>query len=82
MTAPVLRETYFEEQRGLNAVMSKLTEMRFIWRATPNADIGIDGQIEAVGEDGMCEGHVLAAQVKSGKSYFEKQTDDAIFVDR
>lgn len=78
MNFPHLSDNYFQERAGVNAVAQKLTAMRCLWRETPNADIGIDGQIELVNDDGFCPGQVLAAQVKSGPSYFKLSNNEEI----
>ena len=63
---------YFTEREGVMAVERAVNQMRCIWRETPNADVGIDGQIEYVDLNGNCTGHVVAVQVKSGASYVKK----------
>lgn len=63
---------YFTEREGVMAVEVAVNQMRCIWRETPNADVGIDGQIEYVDPNGNCTGHVVAVQVKSGASYIKK----------
>ncbi len=46
-------------------------EARSLWRETPLHDVGIDGQIEHVStETEIATGRLVAAQVKSGTSYF------------
>ena len=44
-----------------------VTDMRYIWRPTPNSDVGIDGEIELV-EDRAATAKIIKAQVKSGPS--------------
>jgi hypothetical protein len=58
------------ERAGILAVASELNRLGLIWRETPMADVGIDGQIELVDDLGSATGQLLAAQVKSGASYF------------
>ena len=41
-----------------------------IFRETPNADVGIDGYVELVDENGNAKGASIAVQIKSGGSYF------------
>ncbi len=79
MPLPKVTENNFKERLGVCAVELKLTELRFVWRETRNTDVGIDGQIEYVDENGACTGHVIAAQVKSGKSYFKKIDSNFIY---
>jgi hypothetical protein len=47
-----------------------LEELGWIWREQLVSDFGIDGQIELVDEQGKPTGRLIAAQVKTGKSYF------------
>jgi len=75
---PQLGNRYFKERAGVTAVAGILNDLRCVWRETPNADVGIDGQIEHVDEDGLCTGRIVAAQIKSGPSYFEKATTTCI----
>src|ERR1700687_2056495 len=49
-----------------------ITDMGYIWRPTPNSDVGIDGEIELV-EDRAATAKIIKAQVKSGASYFRKE---------
>jgi len=63
---------YFTEREGVMAVERAVNQMRCIWRETANADVGIDGQIEYVDNNGGCTGHVVAVQVKSGNSYLKR----------
>jgi Domain of unknown function (DUF4365) len=49
-----------------------VTDMGYIWRPTPNSDVGIDGEIELV-EDRAATAKIIKAQVKSGPSYFRKE---------
>ena len=63
-----------QEHRGLAKVHSVCAEMEAVWRPTPCADLGIDGQIEFL-ELGatISTGHIIAVQVKSGSSYFRSE---------
>lgn len=76
MTLPAATDTYFQERRGVIAVSNLVNELKLIWRETPNADVGIDGQIEHVDDEGKCTGKLLALQVKSGPSYFQNEDED------
>jgi hypothetical protein len=51
-------------------VAAELNRLGLIWRETPSADVGIDGQVELVNDTDEATGWLLAAQVKSGASYF------------
>lgn len=72
-------KNYFTEREGILAVEKSVNQLRCIWRETPNADVGIDGQIEYVDTDGNCTGHVVAVQVKSGASYIKRVTNGISF---
>ncbi|MBD2472645.1 DUF4365 domain-containing protein [Nostoc sp. FACHB-145] len=56
------------ERQGVLVVSMQLNKIGCIFRETPNADVGIDGQIEYV-VDGNASGRLAAAQIKSGVSY-------------
>ncbi|QSV44752.1 DUF4365 domain-containing protein [Geobacter benzoatilyticus] len=79
MNLPKVTENQFTERLGVCAVEHKLTLKRFIWRETRNTDVGIDGQIELVNDDGTCAGSIVAAQVKSGCSYFESHDEGYVY---
>ena len=49
-----------------------VTDIGYIWRPTPNSDVGIDGEIELV-EDCAATAKIIKVRVKSGPSYFEKR---------
>lgn len=66
---PKVPASYFQERQGVLRVASLLQACRLIWRETPNADVGIDGQIELVNDDGEATGALVAVQIKSGRSY-------------
>lgn len=70
MALPIVSPNYFQERAGVIQVASKLNQLGLIFRETPNADVGIDGQIEHVNEHGEATGKLLAVQIKSGNSYF------------
>jgi hypothetical protein len=42
-----------------------VTDMGYIWRSTPNSDVGIDGETELV-EDRAATAKIIKVQVKSG----------------
>jgi hypothetical protein len=68
--------TIATEHLGLAAVHKGCAEMNAIWRPTPANDLGVDGQIELLEPDRpVSTGLVLAAQVKSGRSYFAEIRD-------
>ena len=76
-TLPQAPETFFAERAGVVAVAALVNRMRCIWRETPNGDVGIDGQIEYVAKDGSCTGQVIAAQIKSGPTFFRHEAEDS-----
>lgn len=67
---PKVPPNYFQERQGVLRVAGLLQACRLIWRETANADVGIDGQIELVNDDGEATGAIVAVQIKSGRSYF------------
>src|SRR6266404_1367696 len=69
------------EHLGLAAVHKGCAEMNAVWRPTPANDLGIDGQIEMLENNtAVSTGLILAAQVKSGTSYFTEIRDGAAVV--
>lgn len=50
-------------------------ELHWIFRPTTKTDVGIDGEIEYVNEEGKCTGRLIAVQIKCGQSFFEEKTD-------
>src|SRR5947209_7053643 len=72
MSAPSLPSNYLQEQEGVLAVHAAAISMKCVWRPTPNADLGIDGQIELIGDTGETTGKIVAVQIKSGPSYATK----------
>jgi hypothetical protein len=73
---PHLPSGFQQERAGILAVAAELTRLGLIWRETPMADVGIDGQIEFTDDDGQVTGRLVAAQVKSGESYFNRGYDN------
>lgn len=71
---PKLGDEFFTERNGVNAVAQKINQVRLLWRETPNADVGIDGQIEYVDDNGIATGALVAVQIKSGASYLVGDT--------
>lgn len=70
MSQPAVGSNYFQERAGVLQVASLLNDFHLVFRETPNADVGIDGQIELVDDEGNATGLTVAAQIKSGSSYF------------
>lgn len=66
---PKVPDNYFQERQGVLRVASLLQACHLVWRETPNADVGIDGQVELVNDQGEATGSIVAVQIKSGRSY-------------
>lgn len=71
MNRPKVNNMYFQEREGVIQVSLLLNSLHLLFRETPNADVGIDGQIELVDDNGNATGHTVAVQIKSGKSYLK-----------
>ena len=71
MVRPKVNSNYFEERAGVFRVAEILARMSSIFRETPNADVGIDGQVELVDENNEATGATIAVQIKSGTSYLK-----------
>lgn len=69
MDYPGVPDTVFTEQSGVIKVSQVVNAARCIWRPTPLADVGIDGQIEHV-HNNVATARIVFVQVKSGASYF------------
>lgn len=64
-----------QERRGIAAVQSYASNAAQIWRETGTGDVGIDGQLEFVNEEGFATGRSVALQVKAGPSFFKYRTE-------
>ena len=62
-------DTYLTSRLGIAAVQSRAAQLRQIWRETPTGDVGIDGHLEMVRDDGTATAIIVGVQVKSGTSY-------------
>lgn len=60
-------------RQGVNKVATIVNEIGFIWRELTIDDVGIDGHIEIVSENGNATGKNVAVQIKSGSSYFKEK---------
>lgn len=65
-----------QERIGVQKVGLILAELGLIFRETPNSDVGIDGQIEYVNNEGEATGKIIAVQIKSGDSYLYNSKND------
>jgi hypothetical protein len=74
--SPQLPGNFQRERAGVLAVTTELNRLGLIWRETPMADVGIDGQIEFADDEGRLTGRLMAAQIKSGDSYFRDGGDE------
>lgn len=66
-------ETRRTERLGIAAVQSRAADLGLIWRETPTGDVGIDGHLEFIRDDGTTTGMIVGVQVKSGRSYLKRQ---------
>ena len=66
---PQIDTNFFQERAGVLRVGGLLNAARLVFRETPNADVGIDGQVELVDAFGGATGATIAVQIKSGASY-------------
>lgn len=76
---PKVDKNYFTERMGVLEVERITNEMFCIWRETPNKDVGIDGQIEYVDENGHATGRVIAVQIKAGSSFIKGDEENIVF---
>lgn len=74
MELPKASGAYGQERLGIAAVQLYAAQRRQIWRETSTGDVGVDGHLEFVNGEGFATGRMLAAQVKSGPSYFAHPT--------
>lgn len=75
MALPSAPPNFQQERAGILAVATEINRLGLIWRETPTADVGIDGQIELVSAAGAATGQLIAVQVKSGVSYRDDAGD-------
>lgn len=76
---PLVTDNYFMEQAGVNKVKTIINELRLVFRETPNADVGIDAQVEHVNNSNQVVGKTIALQIKSGESYLIDKGDHFAF---
>ncbi len=62
---------------GVGKVELVISELGWIFREQPIVDMGVDATIEQV-FNGNPTGKIIAAQIKSGKSYFKNQNEQFI----
>ena len=72
MELPEYTDAQLQERDGVYFFASAVTKKHILWRETPNSDVGIDGQIEYLNEQGQVTGNLAAVQIKSGISYIGK----------
>ncbi len=70
------------EQILLGHVQAIAGEAGQIWRATPSADWGIDGEIEFKDYKGRATGRRIYLQLKSGNSYLDTRKKDGVEIFR
>ncbi|PAQ01925.1 DUF4365 domain-containing protein [Mesorhizobium mediterraneum] len=73
---PAAGVTYSQERKGVAALQSYAAAQNQIWRETDTGDVGIDGQLEYVNDNGYATGKLIAVQVKSGPSFFTHATEN------
>jgi len=62
-------------RRGINCIDALCNEIGWIWRETPNSDVGFDGEIEIrEGDDATAQ--IIKVQSKAGKSYIRNAKPD------
>lgn len=66
------------EDLGISYVYSIIAKMGFLFREQTKHDYGIDIQFETTTEAEKGSGRLIAAQIKSGVSYFKTQTENEI----
>ena len=65
-----------QDRKGIAVVQGIVaSDLEWIFREQPTDDFGIDAQIEIV-ENEAATGRLIAAQIKSGPSYFQKADPD------
>lgn len=64
-------------QIGISQLNTFFSKHGWLFREQSTLDYGIDAQVEIVTNEDPT-GELIAIQVKSGKSYFQEQTDDVI----
>ncbi len=79
MIFPIYGHTNQQERLGVNAVAEAVARLGLIWRETPSADVGIDGQIEYVTAEGAATGRMVAVQIKSGPSFLKEKDGNWVF---
>ncbi len=78
MPLPRVTTNDFTERTGVIAVETAVNQACCIWRETPMRDVGIDGQVEHVLDNGEVTGRIVAVQVKSGPSRFSAETETEV----
>jgi len=74
MQFPKAGANYAQERLGIAAIQTYAAQRRQIWRETGTGDVGVDGHLEFVDQDGFATGRIVAVQVKSGGSYFQHRS--------
>src|SRR5262245_47724123 len=74
MNAP---DSHITDAEGVSAVEHRILQLGWLFRRQFTFDYGIDAHIE-VRADSQPKGRMLAVQIKSGHSYFERADENAI----
>jgi hypothetical protein len=76
---PKVKSSTFTADKGVNAVSRVVNDdINWIFRRVPGeVDYGIDAYFEVVTDGGEVTGQSVAAQIKSGPSFFKTETPSA-----
>lgn len=74
MQFPKAGANYVQERLGIAAIQTYAAQRRQIWRETGTGDVGVDGHLEFVNQDGFATSRIVAVQVKSGQSYLQHRS--------
>lgn len=76
---PKIKSSTFTADKGVNAVSSIINDdFNWIFRRVPQeSDYGIDAYFEIVSDNGEVTGQSVAAQIKSGGSFFKTETSSS-----
>lgn len=74
---PVYDESSEMGDLGVNIVSGRIIkEFSWIFREQAKNDLGIDAHIQLTDEDRKSSGRIIAAQIKTGPSFFQEPTDE------
>lgn len=65
---------------GVNLVSTIVTrDFHWVFREQTKTDLGIDAQLEITTQNGKSTGRLIAAQIKTGTSFFKKSNEDGFW---